>query len=65
MTAYTPFGSPQNQDADLIYRLAQLETENVALRKRVRRYNRGSWALGILLLLGLVANIYNNLNALS
>ena len=33
-----------------MYRVGQLETENAWLRKRVRRYNRGSWVLGILLL---------------
>ncbi|WP_227580439.1 hypothetical protein [Cellulomonas xiejunii] len=32
-------------------RIGQLEAENADLRKKVRRYNRGSWVLGILLLL--------------
>lgn len=51
---YVPFGTPVQQDPELAYRVGQLETENVWLRKRVRRYNRGSWALGILLFLGAV-----------
>ena len=46
---YIPFGTPVQQDPALMYRVGQLETENAWLRKRVRRYNRGSWVLGILL----------------
>ncbi|MCC2314171.1 hypothetical protein LJN51_08125 [Cellulomonas sp. zg-B12] len=43
----------QSQPVDpLVYeRIGQLEAENADLRKKVRRYNRGSWVLGILLLL--------------
>jgi len=46
-------GFSQAQPVDpLVYeRIGQLEAENAALRKRVRRYNRGSWVLGILLVL--------------
>lgn len=42
---------PQAGDPLVYERVGQLEAENALLRKRVRRYNRGSWVLGILLLL--------------
>ena len=45
------FGQAQPVDPLVYERIGQLEAENAALRKRVRRYNRGSWVLGILLLL--------------
>lgn len=48
---HVPFGTPVQEDPALAYRVGQLETENAWLRKRVRRYNRASWVLGVLLAL--------------
>lgn len=49
------------QDSALIaYRVGQLEAENAWLRRRVRRYNRGSWALGLLLVLVGVLQVIAN-----
>lgn len=44
-------GTPTPVDPFVYERIAQLEAENAALRRRVRRYNRGSWILGVLLML--------------
>jgi hypothetical protein len=49
--ATSRFGYGQAPDPLVYERIGQLEAENAVLRKRVRRYNRGSWVLGILLLL--------------
>lgn len=60
---YVPFGTPVQQDPALAYRVGQLETENAWLRKRVRRYNRGSWVLGILLVLGWLVRVWVAMSA--
>jgi hypothetical protein len=49
--------SLQQHDA-MLRELVSLQNENDVLRRRVRRYHRGSIALGTLLVLGFVVRVW-------